>query len=155
MNSGVAGNHIPKIAHTAGQRRVWHVIITLVVHTHRKRRAWRANIALGKHTRSDDIARCLISWTLEFTRCWTSGVACQYSPCESTHSWTTSCVACHHGPWTANTVKQCRSWYAIIALVLHTHARHRAWHAIISLRQHIQSHDIRRSSVIMALGHHR
>ena len=45
----------------------------------------------------------------------------------STDGRTTSGVACHHSPWTANTVK-----------------RHQAWHAIIAFGQHRRSDGVGR-----------
>ena len=48
-------------------------------------------------------------------------------PLDSTHGRTTSGIACHHSPWTANTVKQ-----------------RQARHAIIAFRQHRRSDGVRR-----------
>ena len=42
------------------------------------------------------------------------------SPLGSTHSRTTSGVACNYSPWTANTVERRRAWHAIIAFGQHT-----------------------------------
>ena len=58
--------------------------------------------AFGQHTRSDDIGRGMRS-----------------SPLGNTDGRTTLGVACHHRPWTTNTVKRCRAWYAIIAFGQH------------------------------------
>ena len=67
----------------------------------RQHRAWHDITALGQHTRSDYVGRGM---TL--------------APLDSTHSQTTSGVACHHSPWMANTVKRRRARHAIIALRL-------------------------------------
>ena len=66
------------------------------------RRASHAIIALGQHTRSHDVGGGMPS-----------------SPLGSTHGRTTSGVACHHSPWTANTVKRREAWHAIIAFGKH------------------------------------
>ena len=50
----------------------------------------------------------------------TSGVASHHRHRTSSHSWTTSSVTCHHRPWTANTIKRRRVWYAIISFGQHT-----------------------------------
>ena len=63
-----------------------------------RRRAWHAIIAFGQHTRSNDDGHDMTS-----------------PPLESTHDRTTSCVACHHHLWAAQTVERCRAWHAIIA----------------------------------------
>ena len=91
--SGVACHH-----------RLW------AAHTVERRRAWHAIIALGRQTQSKDIRRGMPS-----------------SPLGSTNGRTTSGVACHHSPWTANTVK-----------------RRRVWHAIITFGQHTRSNDVGR-----------
>ena len=49
--------------------------------------ALHASAAFGQHTRSNEVGRGMPS-----------------SPLGSTHGRTTSGVACHHSPWTANTV---------------------------------------------------
>ena len=67
------------------------------------RRAWHAIFNFGQHTRSKDVGRGMPS-----------------SPLGSTHSRTTSGVACHHRLWKAHTVEQCRAWHAIIAFGQHT-----------------------------------
>ena len=72
-------------------------------HTIERRRAWHAIIAFGKHTRSNDIGRGM-----------------PLSPLGSTHGRTMSGVACHHIPWTTNTVEQRWAWHAITALGQHT-----------------------------------
>uniref|UniRef100_A0A494G8M3 Uncharacterized protein n=1 Tax=Solanum lycopersicum TaxID=4081 RepID=A0A494G8M3_SOLLC len=41
-------------------------------------------------------------------------------PLDSTHSQTTSGVACHHRIWKAPTVKRRQAWHAIIAFGKHT-----------------------------------
>ena len=45
------------------------------------------------------------------------------SPLESTHTQTTSDVACNHGPWTSHTFRQRRVCHANISLGLHTRSR--------------------------------
>ena len=71
-------------------------------HTIRLRRAWYENTAFGQHTQSNDVGRGMSS-----------------SPLGSTDGRTTSGVACHHSPWTANIVKRCEAWNAIIAFGQH------------------------------------
>ena len=78
----------------------------------------------------------------------------------STHSPTTSGMACHHHLWAALTVERRRAWHDIIALGLHTRSedvRHgmtsppldntqgrqrRAWHSITALGHHTRSDDV-------------
>ena len=75
-----------------------------------RRQAWHAIIALGQHTRSNDVRRGITS-----------------PPFDSTHSRTTSGVACHHRLWAAHKVE-----------------RRQAWHAIIALGRQTRSNDVRR-----------
>ena len=93
-------------------------VIACEQHTVERRRAWHAIIALGQHTRSNDVGRGMPSL-----------------PLGSTHGRTTSGVACHHSPWTANTVERCR-----------------AWHANIAFGQHRRSHDVGRGMPSSPLG---
>ena len=97
-------------------RRAWHAIIAFGKHTrstsssveslHRlwiaqpveRSQAWHVMIAFGKHTRSNDVGGGMPS-----------------SPLGSTNGRTAWGVACHHRPWTANTVERRRVWYAFIA----------------------------------------
>ena len=79
------------------QRRVWHDITIVGQHTQSD-----DITALGQHARSDDVGRGMTS-----------------PPLDSTHGQTTSGVACHHHLLTANTVKRCRAWHAIIAFGQH------------------------------------
>ena len=72
-------------------------------HTVDRRRALHAIIAFGKHTRSYDVERGMPS-----------------SPLGITHGRTTSGVACHHIPWTTNTVEQRQAWHAITAFGQYT-----------------------------------
>ena len=58
-------------------------------HTVERRRAWHTIIAFGQYTWSNDVGRGIAS-----------------PPLDSTHGRTTSGVACHHSPWTANTVER-------------------------------------------------
>ena len=74
----------------------------LTENTIEQRWAWHAIISLGQHTRSNDVGRGIAS-----------------TPFDSTHDRTTSVMACHNSPWTANTVEQRRVWHAIIALEQH------------------------------------
>ena len=67
-------------------------------HTVERHQAWNAIIALRWQTRSNDVRRGMPS-----------------SPLGSTHSRTTSGIACHHRLWEAHTVERCRAWHAIIA----------------------------------------
>ena len=71
-------------------------------------RAMHDIATFGRHTRSDDVGRGM-----------------QSSPLGSTHCRTTSDLACHYSPWTANNV-----------------LRRQAWHAIISFGQHKRSNDV-------------
>ena len=124
--SGVACHHIPWTANTTAQRRAWHEITGLDC-THRRmtsgftshhhhwtarrvgqRRAWHDITALGLHRRSNDVVCGMTS-----------------PPLESIHDQTTSGVAGHHHPWSANTVR-----------------RRRAWHDITAFGQHIWSNDV-------------
>ena len=83
-----------------------------------QRRAWDDITALGLHTWSNNVGRGM-----------------QSSPLGSTDSRTTSGVACHHRPWTANMVE--RRW---------------AWHAIIAFGQHRQSNGVGRGMPSSPLG---
>ena len=62
------------------------------------RRAMHDIGAFGQHTRSNNVGRGM-----------------QSSHLGSTHGRTTSGVACHHSPWTANTVKRRQVCHANIA----------------------------------------
>ena len=92
-------------------------------------------------------------------------------PSDSTHSRTTSGMACHHRLWEADTIERhraChaiitfgladtverrRAWHAIIAFGLDDRVRRRrAWHAIIALRRLTRSNDIRRVMQTSPLG---
>ena len=108
------------LADIVGWRRAWKAIIALgrkhdrtklgvachhrirTTHTVRRRRAWHAIIAFGQHRRSDGVGRGMPS-----------------PPLDSTHSRTTSGVACHHRLWTSQTVERRRAWHAIIAFGQH------------------------------------
>ena len=107
--------------------------------------AWHEIISLGGQTRSNDVRRDMPS-----------------PPLGSTHDRMTSGVACHHIPWTANTVERrqrdmpsppldsphgrttssvafhYRLWAA------HTVEQRLAWHAIIAFRKHKRSNDVGR-----------
>ena len=96
MKSGVTCHHYLWTAHTVGlgrQHRAWHDITALGHYTRsyyvRLHRVWHDITAFGQHTRSDNVGRGMPS-----------------SPLGSTDGRTTSGVACHHSPWTANTVKR-------------------------------------------------
>ena len=67
------------------------------------RRVWHDITSLGQHTRSNDVGHGMPS-----------------SPLDNTHSRKSSGMACHHIPWTTNTVERCRAWQAIIAFGQHT-----------------------------------
>ena len=126
--SVVALHHRPWTARMVERCRAWYDITALsqhtwsndageachhrlwAAHTVRLRRAWHDITALGQHTRSDDVGRGMTSW-----------------PLNSTRGRTTLGVACHHSPWTTNTIEQ-----------------RRAWHDIISFGQHTQSNDVGR-----------
>ena len=138
--------------------------------------AWQHRVlhditALGLHTRSNDVGRGMPSL-----------------PLGSTHGRTTSDVACHHSPWTANTVKGHQAWHVIITFGQHkqsddigcgipsppldstqgrmtsgvachhrpwtgnTVEQHRAWHAITALGQHTQLDDVGRGMLSSHLG---
>ena len=114
-------------------------------HTVERRRAWHAIIAFGQHRRSDGVRRCMPS-----------------SPLASTHSETTSGVACHHCLWEAHRIEQCQALHDIIAFGQHTRSddvgrgisppldnthgqqQRQAWHAIIPFGQHRQSNGVGR-----------
>ena len=120
-----------------------------------RRRAWHAIIALGRQRWSNNIGRGM-----------------PLSPLASTHSRTTSGVACHHRLWAAHTVERCRVAKTSPPLVsthgrttssvarhhhlwaAHTIERRRAWHAIIAFKA---AHTVERRRVwndIIALGQH-
>ena len=114
-------------------------------HTVEQRPAWPDITAFGQHTRSNNV--------------WCGFIS---TPLDCTHGWTTSCVASHHRPWTARTVRRCRAWHAIIAFGLHKrsnnvgrgmksppldckHGRQcRSWHDITSLGKHTRSDNVGR-----------
>ena len=60
-------------------------------------------ITFGQYTRLDYVTRCM-----------------PISPLDCTYIWTTSGVACTHGPCAAQSVRRHRAWYVIIALGKHT-----------------------------------
>ena len=137
--SSVACHYRPWVAHTVERRRTWHTVIAVgkhtrsndvgrgmpssplvsingqttlgvachhrlwAAHTVKRRRACRAIIVFGQHIRLIDVGRGMPS-----------------SPLHSTHGRATSCVACHHSPWTAQTVERRQAWHAIIAFRQHT-----------------------------------
>ena len=70
---------------------------------------WHNITTFGQHTRSNDVGRGMPS-----------------SPFGSTNGRTTSGVACHHSPWTANTT-----------------GRRQALHATTAFGQHTRSNDVR------------
>ena len=89
-------------------------------HTVKRRRVWHAIIAFRQHKRPNDVGRGMPSSPLGSTHSGTtSGVACHHRHWTSLHSWTASGVACHHRPWTANIVERSRVLYAIIAFWQH------------------------------------
>ena len=137
--SGVTCHHRLRTANTDEHRRAWHAIIALgrqtrsndvwldmpsppldikhdrttsdvayhhllwEAHTVERHLAWHDIIVFEKHKRSDDVGHDMPS-----------------PPLDNIHSQTTSGVACHHRPWTANTVERRRAWHAIIAFGQHT-----------------------------------
>ena len=65
------------------------------------------------------------------------------APLDNTHGRTTSGMACHYSPWTANRVERRKAWHVIVAFKLaDTVGRRRAWHAITAFGQHTQSNDV-------------
>ena len=106
----------------------------------RQRQAWHDITALGQHTRSNDVGRGMTSPSLECTHGWTTSAwhaiiaSRQYTRSNdvrqgmpssslcSTHGRTTSGVACHHSPWTVNTVKRSQALHATIAFGQPTHS---------------------------------
>ena len=66
------------------------------------------------------------------------------SPLGSTHSRTTSGVACHHRLWAAHTVERRWAWHGSIAFGQHKVKRRRAWHDITSFGQRTRSNDVGR-----------
>ena len=125
--SDVACHHSLWAAHTVERRQAWHDINALGQHTRsERRRAWHAIIAFGQHTQSNDVRRGKPSWTMD-----------------NTPGRTTSGVAFHYSPWTANRVKRHQAWHAIIAFKLADIVRRRrAWHAIIALGRQTPSNDV-------------
>ena len=92
-------------------------------------------------------------------------------PSDSTHSRTTSGMACHHRLWEAHTIERHRAWHAIITFGLadtverrrawhaiiafgldDTVRRRRAWHAIIALGRQTRSNDVRHVMQTSPLG---
>ena len=64
-------------------------------------------------------------------------------PLDSTHSRTTSSVACHHRLWGAQMVERRPAWHAIIIFGLaHIVGQRRAWHVIITLRSKMRLNDV-------------
>ena len=176
--SGVAFHHGPWKTHTVEQRRAWHAIIALerqkgsndigrgmpssllneltqseasvvvchhlpwTANTVKRCRGWHAITAFGQHTQSHNVEHGMPS-----------------SPFGNTNGWTASGVACHHRPWTVQTIGRRRAWYAIIALGQHTRAamsgvalhyrpwtantveRRLAWHDITAIRLPARSDD--------------
>ena len=59
-----------------------------------------------------------------------------------THGQTTSCVACHHLPWTTHSIVRHWSCNVIITWTTHTDERRRAWNAILLLGLHIWLDDM-------------
>ena len=140
MTLGMACHHRFWTAHTVRKSWSWHAIIAVVKHTrsetvkcyissspldnmHRvgRRRAWHAIITFGQHKLSNNVGRDMTSPLLD-----------------STHVPTMSGAACHHNPWTANTVE-----------------RRQAWHAITSVRQHTRSDDIGRGMTTPPMETHK
>ena len=93
----------PWTTHTVGRRWAWHAIIALGLHRVGQRLVLNAIIEVGKHIWSDDRGSRLPLRTFDIT-----------------HGKMMSDMACNHRPWTAHTKGRCRSWDAIIALVLPT-----------------------------------
>ena len=84
----------------------------------RQCRAWHDITTLGLHTRSNNVGRRMHSL-----------------PMGHTDSLTASGIACHHRPWTTNTVE-----------------RRRVWHDIIAFEQHTQLNDVGRGMLSSPLG---
>ena len=122
MTSGVACHRRPWTAPTVGRRgarheitalelhhgRSWHDITAIGQNTIGRRRAWHDITALGQHTRSDYVEHGMTS-----------------PPLYSTHSRTTSGVACHYRLWAAQTIERRRAGHAIIA-----HRRQKRWNDV-------------------------
>ena len=122
------GKHSRTTSGVTSHHRRW------TAHTVERHWAWHAIIDFGQHTRLKDVGRGMPS-----------------SPLGSTYDRTTSGVACHHSPWTANTMNDIghgmpstpfdsthgrttsgltchhRLWTS------HTVEQRRAWHAITAL----------------------
>ena len=65
------------------------------------------------------------------------------SPLDSSHDWTTSGVACHHGPWATRKVRLHLSWQChYLSWNAHTVRLRWVWHAIIAHEKHRLSDDI-------------
>ena len=144
--SGVACHHRLWRAQTVGRRQAWHAITALgLADTVRRRQAWYATTAIRRQIQLNDI-----------------GLGMPSTPLDSTHGRTMSGVACHHRPWTANTVGNVRRGMTSPPLdsthgrmtsgVAYHHSpwrentvgRRRAWNVIIAFGQHTRSNDVRR-----------
>ena len=97
QNTPLGSTHGRTTSGVVCHHRLW------AAHTVERRRTWHAIIAFGQHTWWDRVG---------------SGISS--SPLNSTHSRTTSGVACHHRLWATHTVERRRAWHAVIAFGPHT-----------------------------------
>ena len=129
-------------------------------------RAWNAFIALRQHTWSDNVGRGMPSFPLGST----DGRTTSGWPLDDTQGQTTSGMACHHGPWTAHTVRRRRAWHDITVFGQHirsndigrgmpssplgsTHGRQRReWHDITAFGKHTRSDNVRHGMTSPPLG---
>ena len=95
--SGVAWHYCPWTTHTIGNVGRGMTSPPLDSTHGQQRRAWHDIAAFGQHIRSD-VRRDMPS-----------------PPLDNTQGRMTSCVACHHRHWAAQTVERRRAWHAIIA----------------------------------------
>ena len=84
-SSPLGSTHVRATSGVACHHRLW-------AHTVERRRAWHAIFAFLQHTRSNDVGRGMPS-----------------SPFDSIDGRPSSGVACHHSPWTAQTVGRRRT----------------------------------------------
>ena len=161
LTSGLACPHGPWAAHTVNAERgitslpvgytrgrmksgvIW-LLCLETVHTVGRHRTWHAIIAIGLHTRSNDVRRGMLSWSLAITHaCTMSGVARHYRPCTACTRSDNVEHGIHHRHWTTYTIRLHRVWHVIIALVLHTRLNvFGHGNVLISFGKHTRSKDV-------------
>ena len=122
------GMTLPPLDCTHGQQcQAWHAIIAFgLADAVGRRRSWHAIIALGRQTWSNDVWHGMPS-----------------SPLGSTNGRTTSGVACHSCPWSAQTVGNVERGMTSPPLDSTHGQKRRAWHDIAAFGKHTRS-DVRR-----------